>query len=55
VPYNVAFKECVVARKPLAYWKPKTAAAKAIDSIAGDILGRVAWLRGERETQESAA
>ena len=23
VPYNVAFKECVVARQPLAFWKPK--------------------------------
>lgn len=53
VPYNVAFKECVVVRKPLALWKPKTAAAKAIDSVAGDVLDRVAWLRGQK--QENAA
>ncbi len=48
VPYNVAFKECVVARKPLAYWKPKTAAAKAIDAVAGEILDRVHRLRGQK-------
>ena len=45
VPFNVAFKECVVARKPLSHWKPKTAAAKAVDAIAGEILGRVAAVR----------
>jgi chromosome partitioning protein len=49
VPFNVAFKECVVARKPLAFWKPKTAAAKAVDAIAGEILDRVAKLRGEKQ------
>jgi chromosome partitioning protein len=45
VPYNVAFKECVVARQPLAYWKPKGAPAKAVDAVAGEILARVAKLR----------
>ena len=49
VPYNVAFKECVVARKPLATWKPKTAAAKAVDAVAGEILERVAKLRAATE------
>ena len=52
VPYNVAFKECVVARQPLATWKPKTAAAKAIDAVAGEILDRVARLR---DTKTEAA
>ncbi len=46
IPYNVAFKECVVARQPLAFWKPKSAAAKAIDAVSGEILDRVAKLRG---------
>lgn len=46
VPYNVAFKECVVARRPLSHWKPKSAAAKAVDAIAGEILDRVAAVRG---------
>jgi chromosome partitioning protein len=53
VPYNVAFKECVVARKPLAYWKPKGTPAKAIDAVAGEILERVAKIRGAR-TGEAA-
>jgi chromosome partitioning protein len=48
VPYNVAFKECMVVRKPLALWKPRTAAAKAIDAVAGEILDRVARLRGTK-------
>jgi chromosome partitioning protein len=46
VPFNVAFKECVVARKPLSHWKPKTAAAKAVDAIAGEIIDRVSAVRG---------
>ena len=45
VPYNVQFKECVMARKPLAYWKPKGAPAKAIDAVAGEILERVGKVR----------
>jgi chromosome partitioning protein len=45
VPFNVAFKECIVARKPLAFWKPKGARAKAVDAIAGEILARVEKVR----------
>jgi chromosome partitioning protein len=52
IPYNTSFKECVVARKPLAFWKPKTAAAKAVDAVAGEVLDRVAKLRGA--SQEAA-
>lgn len=57
VPYNVAFKECVVARRPLSHWKPKTVAAKAIAALAGEILDRVAALRGAGRgpAQEDAA
>lgn len=49
VPYNVAFKECIVARKPLAYWKPRGGPAKAIDALADEILERAAKARGVRE------
>ena len=49
IPYNVAFKECVVARQPLAFWKPKTAAAKAVDAVAGEIIDRVAKLRDAKQ------
>jgi cellulose biosynthesis protein BcsQ len=54
VPYNVAFKECVVARKPLSYWKPRSAASKAIDVITGEILGRVGLLRGQAARGDAA-
>lgn len=50
MPFNVAFKDCMVARKPLAHWKPKTAAAKAMDAIALEILRRVELLRGQNQT-----
>jgi chromosome partitioning protein len=53
VPFNVAFKECVVARKPLSHWKPRGAPAKAIDAVAGEVLARVGMLRGH--VQETAA
>lgn len=50
VPYNVAFKEVALVRKPLAYWKPKGAPAKAIDAVAEEILERVNRLRdGSKE------
>jgi hypothetical protein len=45
----------VVVRKPLALWKPRTAAAKAIDGVAAEILDRVGRLRGSRIEQENAA
>ncbi len=48
IPFNVAFKEYVVARKPLSHWKPKTGAAKAIDALATEILDRVAVCRGQK-------
>ena len=51
MPFNVAFKECMVARKPLAHWKPRTAAAKAMDAIAVEILRRVDLLRGQGQAQ----
>lgn len=45
VPFNVAFKEVALARKPLSHWKPKGAPAKAIDAVSDEILARVARLR----------
>jgi chromosome partitioning protein len=57
VPFNVAFKECTVARKPLAFWKPKGAPAKAVDAVAEEILARVAKVRGGQSahTPEASA
>jgi chromosome partitioning protein len=45
IPFNVAFKECIMARQPLAQWKPKGAPAKAVDAVAGALLERVERLR----------
>ena len=41
IPYNVAFKEVSLARKPLSHWKPKGIPAKAVDAVADEILARV--------------
>ena len=49
VPFNVAFKDVSLVRKPLAIWKPKGAPAKAIDAVADGILARVARLRNVGE------
>ncbi len=46
VPYNVAFKEVALVRKPLSHWKPKGGPAKAVDAVADEILARVAKIRG---------
>jgi chromosome partitioning protein len=46
VPFNVAFKECILARQPLSFWKPKGAPAKAIEVLATEILARVSKVRG---------
>jgi chromosome partitioning protein len=54
VPFNVAFKECVVARQPLAFWKPKGAPAKSIDAVAGEILARVDKLRASDQGRGAA-
>jgi chromosome partitioning protein len=54
MPYNTAFKECVVARQPLAFWKPKGTPARAVDAIAGEVLARVAKLRAAEEGRGAA-
>lgn len=52
IPYAPAFKEGMVVRKPLSDWKPKSAAAKAVDAVAGEILSRIEKLR---ESKQEAA
>lgn len=41
IPYNVAFKETSLARKPLSHWKPKGGPAKAVEAVAAEIMERV--------------
>lgn len=45
-PFNTLFEEMVMVGKPLSHWKPRSSAAKDIDALGGEILGRVAAVRG---------
>ena len=44
IPYNVAFKETSLVRKPLSHWKPKGKPAQAVEAVAAEIMERVARL-----------
>lgn len=54
IPFNVVFKECIMARRPLAYWKPKGAPARAVDALAGEIIARVDVIRGGTVREDAA-
>lgn len=47
MPLATHYKEAVAARQPVAFYKPKSAAAKAVDAIAGELVARAERLRGE--------
>jgi chromosome partitioning protein len=42
VPLSKDFKESVAARKPIAVFKPRSAAAKATQALADEVLARIA-------------
>jgi chromosome partitioning protein len=42
IPLAKDFKEAVMLRLPVSSYKPKSAAAKAIDALADELLGRLA-------------
>jgi chromosome partitioning protein len=54
VPYAADFKEAIAQRKPIAYYKPRGASAKAIQSLADELLARLADARCIATTQEAA-
>ena len=41
VPHAKDFKESVMLRKPVVAYKPRSAAAKAIDALADELLARL--------------
>ena len=41
VPHAKDFKEAVMLRKPVVAYKPRSAAAKAIEALADELLGRL--------------
>ena len=41
VPLAKDYKEAVILRQPVGHYKPKCAAAKVIDGLADELLGRL--------------
>ena len=41
VPESIDFPEATMRSKPLAWWKPKSAAAKAIQDLAAEVTARI--------------
>jgi chromosome partitioning protein len=42
VPSSIDFKAAVAERKPISHYKPRSAAAKAVQVVAEELLGRAA-------------
>ncbi len=55
VPEAVDFVEAIAQRKPVAQYKPKGAAAKAIRALAEELEGRLSQADTRRITQQGAA
>jgi chromosome partitioning protein len=54
VPYAADFKEAIAQRKPIAQYKPKGSAAKAIKMLADELVARLADAPCIETTQEAA-
>src|SRR6516165_3507905 len=52
IPISADFKESIVQRKPVAFYKPRGAAAKAMKALAEEVAARLA---GTRENTQEAA
>jgi chromosome partitioning protein len=44
VPYSTHYKEAIVKRAPIGYYKPRAEAAKVMDRLAAEMLGRASLL-----------
>lgn len=51
MPLSKDYKEAVAARKPIAVYKPRSAAAKATQALAEEILERVARANAEHKNE----
>jgi chromosome partitioning protein len=54
VPYAADYKEAIAQRKPIASYKPRSASAKAIRSLADELLSRLTDAPCIAPTQEAA-
>jgi chromosome partitioning protein len=48
VPERPEFAEAIAGRQPVAFYKPRCAAAKDMQAVVGELLDRLARLEGER-------
>lgn len=54
IPYAVDYKEAIAQRRPIAQYKPRGAAARAIRALADEVLARLAEAPGIDPAQEAA-
>jgi chromosome partitioning protein len=55
VPIATDFKEAIAARQPIATFKPRSAAAKAIRAVADELEARLASAGAQGTTTQEAA
>ncbi|MGZ3488982.1 MAG: ParA family protein [Isosphaeraceae bacterium] len=55
IPISADFKESIVQRKPVAFYKPRGAAAKAMKALAEEVAARLGSTRQSGDAREEAA
>ena len=55
IPISADFKESIVQRKPVAFYKPRGAAAKAMKALADEVAARLGSTRESGDAREEAA
>ena len=55
IPISADFKESIVQRKPVAFYKPRGAAAKAMKALAEEVAARLGSTREAGDAREEAA
>jgi chromosome partitioning protein len=55
IPISADFKESIVQRKPVAFYKPRGAAAKVMKALSEEIASRLGITVQNRDTREEAA
>ena len=55
IPISADFKESIVRRKPVAFYKPRGAAAKAMKALTKEVAARLGSMRESGDAREEAA
>ena len=53
-PLAKDFKEAVASRQPISHYKPKSAAAKATQIVAEELIARLDRIAGDLDTRRIA-